>query len=78
MNNLRKYQKVFITYFEINENQLLGLSYQSISNWDSVGHMSLITALEEEFNIMMDTDDIIEFSTYEKGMEILEKYHVNF
>ena len=42
--------------------------------------MSLIAALEDAFDIMMDTDDIIDFSSYKKGMEILSKeaYGVKF
>lgn len=56
-----------------------GLEYMGIPAWDSIGHMSLVAALEEAFDIMMDTDDIIDFSSYKKGMEILsEKYGVEF
>ena len=73
MINLEKYNKVFMDTFEIKEEQLAGLKYQAIDAWDSVGHMSLIAALEEAFDIMMDTDDIIDFSSYEKGKELLSK-----
>lgn len=80
MNNLEKYNQAFITTFEVSEDQLAGLKYQDIEAWDSVGHMGLIAALEEAFDIMMDTDDIIEFNSYEKGKEILAKdeYGVTF
>lgn len=80
MSNLEKYNKVFIETFEIREEQLAGLKYQDIAAWDSVGHMNLIAALEEAFDIMMDTDDIIDLSSYEKGKEILAKpdYGVEF
>ena len=80
MTNLEKYNNVFITTFKISEDQLPGLKYQDIPIWDSVGHMSLIAALEDAFDIMMDTDDIIGFSSYEKGKEILAKsdYGVEF
>ena len=55
------------------------MQYTGIQAWDSIGHMSLIAALEETFDIMMDTDDIIDLSSFEKGMEILnEKYDVEF
>ena len=73
MSNLEKYNKAFIETFEITESQLNGLKYQDIEAWDSVGHMSLIAALEDSFDIMMDTDDIIDLSSYEKGKEILAK-----
>ena len=66
--------------FEIKEEDLEGLTYQSISAWDSVGHMSLISSLENAFDIMFDTMDVIDFNSYEKGKEILskEEYGVNF
>ena len=73
MSNLEKYNEAFTSVLEIGPEQLEGLKYQDIPLWDSVGHMSLIAALEDTFDIMMDTEDIIDFSSYEKGMEILSK-----
>lgn len=80
MTNLEKYNRVFMETLEIGEDKLAGLKYQDIQAWDSVGHMSLIAALEDAFDIMMDTDDIIDFSSYDKGKEILSKseYGVEF
>ena len=80
MTNLEKYNEAFTTTFEIGEEELQGLKYQDIPAWDSVGHMTLIAALEDSFDIMMDTEDIIDFSSYEKGKEILtkEEYGVTF
>ena len=73
MSNIEKYNNAFMETFEITEDVLPGLKYQDITAWDSVGHMSLIAALEDAFDIMMDTDDIIDLSSYEKGKEILAK-----
>ena len=80
MSNLEKYNNAFIETFEIKEDQLADLKYQDIEAWDSVGHMTLIAALEDAFDIMMDTDDIIDLNSYEKGKEILSKsdYGVEF
>ena len=79
MANIDKYKKIFIVTFEIDETKLNGLQYQDIKEWDSVGHMSLIAALEDSFDIMMDTDDIIDLSSFEKGKEILsENYGIEF
>ena len=64
--------------FQILEDQLVGLKYQDIPEWDSVGHMGLMGDLEEVFSIELDIDDIIEFSSFEKGMEILKKYNISF
>ena len=77
--NLEKYNKVLSSVFNINDiNALLNLEYQSIELWDSIGHMELIVMLEEEFGISFETDDIIDFSSYAKGIEILKKYNVEF
>lgn len=79
MTNLEKYNAAFMESLELNENQLAGLEYQAVPAWDSVGHMGLIAAIEDAFDIMMDTDDIIDLSSYEKGKEILTKnYNVEF
>ncbi len=79
MTNLEKYAKVFCETLEISEEKLANLQYQDVELWDSVGHMTLIANLEEEFDIMFETDDIIDLSSYEKGMEILTKnYKIAF
>lgn len=79
MTNLEKYSQAFVEALEISEEQLPGLEYQGIEQWDSVGHMGLVATLEDAFDIMMDTDDIIDFSSYEKGKEILTKnYQIEF
>lgn len=77
MTNLEKYDNAFIESFGVRKEDLPQLAYQSITAWDSVGHMQLIAALEESFDIMFDTEDIIEFSSYEKGKEFITKYNVN-
>ena len=80
MTNLQKYDEAFMKSFSIEKEALFAdLVYQSVPTWDSVGHMGLIAALEEMFDIMMETDDIIDLNSYQKGKEILsEKYNVVF
>lgn len=76
MTNLEKYENVFCENLQVEKEQLATLKYQDVPMWDSVGHMSLMAALEDAFDIMMETDDIIDFSSFEKGKEILKKYDV--
>ena len=79
MTNLEKYNQVFCESLEITEDKLSGLEYQGVELWDSVGHMNMMAALEDAFDIMMETDDIVDFSSYEKGKEILAaNYDINF
>lgn len=77
MNYLEEYDKTFIETFKIEKGQLKELEYQSIPEWDSVGHMQLIAEIEEIFDIMFDTDDIVGFSSYKIGKEILLRYEVS-
>ena len=74
-----KYQKAFIDGLDIDsDSDLKNLKFNDIEEWDSIGHMSLMSALEETFDISLETDDIVDFSSYEKGKEILKKYKVSF
>lgn len=76
MSNLEKYNSAFIESLDVEEDQLKGLEYQSVPAWDSVGHMGLISEIEDAFDIQFETDDIVDFNSYEKGMELLKKYDV--
>ena len=66
MTNLEKYNNALTSTFGIDEGKLKGLEYQAIPEWDSVGHMELVTVIEDTFDIMMDTDDIVDLSSYER------------
>lgn len=77
MTNREKYDAVFMECFHLTKEMLNeSLVYQSVPTWDSVGHMAMIAALEERFEIMIETDDVIDFSSFLKGIEILAKYNV--
>ena len=80
MDNKTKYKQAFIDALLIDESILKkNLEYNEITEWDSIGHMSLVAELEDKFDIMMEMDDIIEMSSYEKGTEILENnYNIKF
>ncbi len=79
MSNLEKYRKVFLKSLSVDESKVNEkLKYNDIPEWDSIGHMTLMSGLEEEFKISIETDDIVDFSSFEKGKEILKKYKVNF
>ena len=80
MTNIDKYKKIFLETLSLNDDKLLEeIKYNDIPEWDSIGHMTLMSALEEEFGITLETDDIIDFSSYKKGMELLSsKYEIKF
>ena len=76
MSNSEKYSKIFIKSFSVKKSKLKNLKYQSVTQWDSVGHMSMIGSIEETFKITMDIDDIVDFSSFEKGKKILKRYKI--
>ena len=75
--NLSKYQDAFIEAFELEDkSQLSDLKYQSIDEWDSIGHMALMAELESAFEITIKTDDLIVFESYKQGVDILARYDI--
>ena len=77
MTNQEKYKKAFLENFGLSEDELSEeLEYNGIPEWDSVGHMGLMASLEDEFEITIEMDDIVDFSSFKKGIEILTKYEV--
>ena len=76
MSNLELYKNCFTSSLPISDDDLENLEYNSVPEWDSIGHMSLISELEEKFKISIETDDIVDFSSFKKGKEILLKYKI--
>lgn len=79
MTTTEKYSNIFKTALNISDEKLNeNLKYNEIDEWDSIGHMALVAALEDEYKISFETDDIIDFSSFKKGIEILKKYKIEF
>ena len=80
MNNKEKYKERFIKSLSINQEKFNEkIKYNEIEEWDSIGHMTLISGLEQSFSITFETDDIIDFSSYKKGQKNLsKKYNIEF
>lgn len=76
MTNKEKYINCFVDALEVSADIVDSLEYQSVESWDSVGHMALVAAIEDAFDIMLDTDDIVDLSSFSKGIEILKKYNI--
>lgn len=77
--NTQKLKSIFVEALEIDEAKVTdSLAYNSIPEWDSVAHMALVSEIEDQFDIMMDTDDVLDMSTFKKAIEILEKYDISF
>ena len=79
MTNLEKYNKIFCEVMDVEENQLPTLTFNDCENWNSVGFMTLTSAIEEAFGITLEPEDMMDFNSYEKGKEILNSvYGIQF
>jgi acyl carrier protein len=50
------------------------LHYNSIPEWDSVAHMSLVSAFEAEFDISFQNEEIAEMTTITAINDIISKH----
>jgi acyl carrier protein len=78
MNNIDRLNKVFIEVFEVEKHKLgSDFSIDNVDNWDSITQLSLVSDIEDEFDIMIDSDDILDFKSYDAAKIIIAKYEVN-
>ena len=79
MTNEEKLKNIFLTSLGITEKEFNNdLKYHSIPQWDSISHMSLVSAIDDAFGTMMDVDDVTSLNTFSKAKEILIKYGIQF
>lgn len=79
MTNIEKLVNAFSEALGIDASLVVdSLEYQSIPEWDSISHMILISQLEDDFNVSIDTDDVIDMSSVLKAKEILTKHNIQF
>ena len=78
MKNKSKYIEIFTKSLSIDKKKFNEkIKYNDIPEWDSIGHMTLMSELEDGFKISIETDDIVDFSSFKKGIQILKKYKIN-
>ena len=77
MSNIEKYNNAFVEVFGVEVSALSSnFNKDSVDGWDSVHQLNIIALLEESFDIMLDPEDIMELTSYEKGKELMAKYDV--
>ena len=76
MTNLEKYKNAFVESFDLDVKEVETASQETVEIWDSIGMMSLIAVIEDSFDLELQPDDIVEFTSYQKGIELLKKYNV--
>ena len=77
MTNLEKLNKIFCEVFSVEESALNSeFNNCSVAGWDSVHQLSLTSSVEDEFDIMLDAEDILEFTSYDNAKAVLAKYDI--
>lgn len=77
MTNIEKLNKIFCEVFTVEVSALNSeFNNTTVEGWDSVRQLSLTTAVEDEFDIMLDAEDILDFTSYENAKNILGKYQI--
>ena len=74
MSNKEKLIDIFVATFGLTPEEAEHAVFKNTPAWDSVGHVNLMNASEEGFDISIDPDDILDFKSFEIGVKILEKY----
>lgn len=78
MSNRPKLESVFREVFELDANaEVTELSYRLVKNWDSIGHMRLVAAIEASFDLMLSTDDVLALNSFHAAVEILDRNNVS-
>lgn len=79
MTNQDKYQAIFMDLFSVSAEELIpDFTFQEQDMWDSLAHLQLIGELEDTFDILFDSEDILNYGSYNNGIEILKRYGVEF
>lgn len=77
MSNLEKYNQIFTDVLGADKNILNEhFTFKEVPQWDSVAHLSLISELEDAFDVMFESEDILHYGSYENGKKILKKYGI--
>ena len=77
MTNLEKLNGIFCEVFSVDASVLdANFDNKAVDGWDSVRQLSLTTAVEDTFDIMLDPEDILDFTSYENAKAILAKYEI--
>ena len=71
-------KNLFVEVLELPEGvDVENLKYRDISQWDSLGHMSLVAAIEDEFDVQLDTEQVIGMSSFKVAVDMLKDLGVN-
>lgn len=79
MTNIEKYNQAFARTLNLGLDEVKNAKFKETPMWDSVGHMTLMAALEDAFDVLFEAEDLMAIRNYQDGMDILSKnYEIEF
>ena len=64
---------VFVDALQLDDSvDVENLKYRDIEEWDSVGHMALVAAIEDEFDVQFETEQVIDMSSFTVAVDMLK------
>ncbi|WP_236790130.1 acyl carrier protein [Amycolatopsis sp. GM8] len=70
----QRLRAVFVAALDLGEDaDVETLEYRGIEEWDSVGHMTLVAAIEDEFDVQLDTDQVLDLSSFKVALDLVRQ-----
>lgn len=77
MTNLETYKNCFVEGLELDVERVECASMETVERWDSIGQMSLIALVEDAFCIELEPEEVLAFTSFAAGLEILKSHGVD-
>lgn len=76
MGNIEKLKEAFVEGLEIPMEEVESATMESVDKWDSIGQMTLVAIIEDVFGIEFEPDEVMQFTSFEVGKEILKNHGI--
>lgn len=76
MSNIEKLKEAFVEGLEIPMEEVESATMESVDKWDSIGQMSLVAIIEDAFEIEFEPDEVMQFTSFEAGKNILKNHNI--
>lgn len=78
MSNIEKLKEAFVEGLEISIEEVESATMESVDKWDSIGQMSLVAIIEDAFGIEFEPDEVMRFTSFAAGVDILKGHGIEF
>lgn len=78
MSNIEKLKEAFVEGLEIPVEEVENATTESVEKWDSIGQMSLVAIIEDAFEIEFEPDEVMRFTSFAAGVDILKSHGIEF